>query len=193
MLLRGDAEQHQRRPRRAPLNSRKQSAMCVLLFLVIVAYLQADSMSNSWFSPPLCGLRLPADGLREERALSRDSGVIVNADVCVCVRFPVSGNWNPCLFLFIWGLGPVDGADWRETRRISLSLSPAGGSQSHNISQRCSVKIAMCEVIRPQSNVFTRGDYNSPTSQINPDCELQEAKNKLRRFTINDVLGCVST
>lgn len=55
------------------------------------------------------------------------------------------------------------------------------------------MKIAMCEVIRPQSNVFTRGDYNSPTSQINPDCELQEAKNKLRRFTINDVLGCVST
>lgn len=84
-MLRGDAEQHQRPPRRAPLNSRKQSAMCVLLFLVIVAYLQADSMSNSWFSPPLCGLRLPADGLREERALSRDSGVIVNADVCVCV------------------------------------------------------------------------------------------------------------
>lgn len=55
------------------------------------------------------------------------------------------------------------------------------------------MKIAMGEVIRPQSNVFTRGDYNSPTSQLNPDCELQEAKNKLRRFTINDVLGCSST
>lgn len=44
------------------------------------------------------------------------------------------------------------------------------------------------------SRMFSRGGIITPQlARYNPDCELQEAKNKLRRFTINDVLGCSST